>query len=409
MAVAKTPEQIQLDKEENKQKIAEAKKAAAQAKLAEETAKKTLKELSYPKSETKGLEGIITTSDTAGYVAELLSYESLINATKKVAESLKDEIKEKKVIISTSFDVGDQFALWGILNTRADVMLQQLTTLENEFKPKGVSKLPITPESITAAIAAAPAILGAVTDISKFFKVDREIKSRSTVKLSNNSLIAATAASVKEKAAPSGIYILSLDFKTIGALSTKVQNLLAKNVEIIALKSDVRKSVEEDLQKLATIREDIKQKQKEIASERDAVNKAQLEKELEQLKDDELTYVQIEEALKVAEKRFDDTTAATIAFVDSLTEKSDDKLSLLETVSAMDYLKANNDATLLLIEISSTGGEYETSKGSLFTSPKISYLGAVVLSYVLIDNNKHYVTSGVVPVKKGARYKSLIK
>jgi hypothetical protein len=409
MAIAKTPEQIELEKEQNKQKIAEAKKAAAEAKLAEETAKKSLKELSYPKSETKGLEGTITASDAAGYVAELLSYESLSNATKKVAKSLEAEIKGKKVIISTSFDVGDQFALWNLLNTRADVMMQQLTTLETEFKPGGVPTLPGRPESITAAIAAAPAILGAVTDISKFFKVDRDIKSRSNVTLSNNSLIAATAASVKKQAHPSDIYILSLDFKTMGALSENLQNLLVKNVEIIALKSAVRKSVEGDLQQLATIQGKIKLKQKEIASEKDAVEKAQLEKELEQLKDDELRYVRLEEALKAAEKRFDDTTAATIAFIDSLTEKSGDKLSLLETVNAMDYLKVNDDAKLLLIEISSAGGEYETSKGSFITSSKISYLGAVVLSYVLIDNNHHYVISGVVPVKKGARYKSLTK
>lgn len=324
-----------------------------------------------------------------------------------MATSLKAELEGKKVIISTSFDVGDQIALWNLLNTRADVMMQQLTTLETEFKPNGVPLL-VRSESIIAALAAAPAILGAVTDIAKFFKVDRDIKSR-TVKLSTNSLIAATAASVKNQAKSSDIYILSLDFKTSGALSTKLQKLLVKNIEIIALKSAVRKSVEDELQPLVTIRSNIQLKQKEIASEKDAAKKKQLEKELKQLKDTELPYVRFEKALTVTEKRFDDTAAAIIAFVDSLTEKPGDKLSLLETVTVIDYLKANGDAKLLLIEISSAGGEYETSKGSLFTSSKISYLGAVVLSYILIDNNQGYVTSGVVPVKKGARYKSLTK
>ncbi|PUB81667.1 MAG: hypothetical protein DBP02_17795 [gamma proteobacterium symbiont of Ctena orbiculata] len=119
----KTPEQIELEKAQNEQKIAEAKKLAAEAKLAEETAKKSLKELDLPDSETKGLEGTITASDTAGYMAELLAYESLSDATEKVARSLKDKLGGKQVIISTSFDVGDQFALWNLLDTRADIMM----------------------------------------------------------------------------------------------------------------------------------------------------------------------------------------------------------------------------------------------------------------------------------------------
>ncbi|MFT6046361.1 MAG: hypothetical protein ACI9WC_002067 [Arenicella sp.] len=390
----KTPSELALEVAENAQKI-------AAAELAEAQSKKTLRELNLPKTETKGLEGKFTLNEGAGYYSEIMAYSALQDAVSKVATNINHTCSNK-LIISTDFNIGQQFILWNILSVRMADYTNRMKTLIGDYTDSSGEPELLEPESVTPLLTSLPLMLGAATDLAKFFKTNTELVARK-VTIPDNALLAAIAGAICIDDADKKPFLQGLNLSTTGKLVGETQNLLDLQISANTLKSDLRKASKVDLKKLNDLRKLIKQLKAALAKEHDSGKKQAIQAKINTAETNAAIPKQTEDALIAAEKLFDGLSAVVTKFVESITVRPADGASLLETVANVDSFKADKNASMLSIEISSSGGEIER-KSSSFRSDRIKYLGGVVVSYIMFDQAGETKAAGIVPLWKSGKF-----
>jgi len=393
----KTEEELAVEKAENEKKIAE-------AKLAEAQAKKSLKNLNLPQSETKGLEGKFTLKEGAGYYSELLAYDALDIASKTIAGQISKSVGDT-LIISQDFNISQQFVLWDIINVRLTDYTTRINGLIAKYTDSNGDPELVQLQSLGAALAAAPQLLGAVTDVAKFFKTDTELSARK-VNISNNALLAATSRAILTGGKVSAVYIQGFNLSTSGKLVSDTQTLMEKQIKAKQIKSGLHESVKPTLKELADFRKQLGRLKKELAKEHDGTKKNQIQQQIDTVEAEiAIRKANAEDPLAVAEKLFDDLDGAIVKFIDGITSRPDKENSILERVAQVDSFKANPNAQMLAIEVSSSGGEIER-KSRVLISDRIRYLGGVVVSYFLFKNDGAMLASGIVPVWQGGKFKT---
>ncbi len=387
--------------------IAQAKKEKELATFRKEIAEaeKARRAAALPTTSNKGLEGTVTVKDGAGYYAEVLAYKALDNLSAKLANDIAGKIIKKEVILTDNFELSSQAVHWDIIRSTLDDIHSEFDSIKRDFgdRPESVAAK-IKTEGLGAVLTAAPAFLGAVADITKFFRTDREITNRK-IELSNWALIASLAQALRIKDESLKIIIPSLQLHTSGELVTSVQKLMQKRREVAAVREQVREGYKKILKDLAPSRTEEKKLTDEIAKlekgEKDASGKKEelgdLQLKIGRLEDKESEW-------ELIDLRFDTAIKAAKTLVDALTTRPADGVSPLESVAAIDLVKKNTDALILYVEIVSKGAEIETTK-RVFRQARISYLGGVVVSYFLFDKDGNHKASGLRPFVETASVK----
>lgn len=396
---------LEADKKEQEQKIFEADVAIAAAKR-----KKFTDQL--PSTETKGKEGAITISDGAGYYSKVLALNSMQEAANAIAEDLIGPIRnnttpENKltgniVFIVSEMDISDLASKWSVLNSRVNANMELLSdnmTYLGDDPEKFVND---GSEATLAALAAAPAILGGVSDLTKFFRTDSTI---TNVEITANEAAfqVALIRALKTKKASLEIYKPNLAVKGDSYLANQYHALVVG-------RNGLQNRLDETLNEF-----DI-----QIATE--TREKAVIEKELKaykaKLKDKKTTSAQ-DDAIgdfefDIAQKtgaidkltkrkartktRIDAIILSAKTISDFMTTKDGDAESPLTVLRSFDLLKTKLDAQanprLLNASLTQVGGEYLVQKGS-FVTDKVSYLGGSTVQYELFDMNGMYHGAGL--------------
>lgn len=397
---------LEADKKAQEQKIEEADIAIAEAKR-----KKFTDQL--PATDTKGKEGAITISEGAGYYSKVLALNSMQEATKSIVEDLigpeknnafpDNKLTGDYVFIVSGMDISDLAGKWSVLNARVEanmgLLSDNLTYLgddEKSFVDKGDEGVPL------AALAAAPAILGGISDLTKFFRTDSSI-SNVDVTANESAFQIALIKALKTKNEALKIYKPSLAIAGDSYLENQYHAL-------VTYRNKLQQRLDETLAEF------------DIQIETETREKAEIEKELKAykatIKDKNPTPVQ-EEAIgelefKITQKaaKIDKITkhktrtktqidaiilsAKTIS--DFMTTKDGDVESPLTILRSFDLLKTKLDAQtnprLINASVTQVGGEYLIQKGS-FVRDKVSYLGGATVQYELFDMNGIYHAAGL--------------
>lgn len=394
---------LELERKEKQKKIAEADKAIAEAKKAIAEAEQAELAAKLPDSDAEGLKGTVTLKDGAGYYAEILAYRALGQAAADAAADIAERAAGKKLMVTTAFDVSQQSALRNIIRVRVEDLSLRLDELITEYSDaNGNFKLPAPAEIIGVLSTAIPAFVGAAADIASFFKIDREISPRA-VKLSKRAMVAdiTRAIAANEKHKVNAILLPELNFRQPSPLATAIEGLLEKRRKAIGLRAGLKKHYKPELDLL-------KQKKAGLAKAKAVLAKdktnQQLKAGVQSLEGEVASFEQARKEWQGLDTRFAALIDGAAAMVDAVTGRPKGAQSPLEVVAAVDLLHQHTDAMVLFIDIASQGAEIEVTK-SVWGSGRISYIGGMVLTYILLDKNGGYVTSGTVKAHLAESFK----
>jgi len=393
-AKPKTEIEIQIEQAENEKKLLTLQKEIAEA-------KKAIREVDLPETKTIGLEGAIKVNKGAGYYAELLAYKSLDQLSAALSKDLADVLTDK-VILTDNFELSNQSARWDIISAALDDMHAELDSLEEDYKDGSESTFDVSArkESLSAALTAAPAFLGSIADLTKFFRTDREVTNRE-IELTNRSLIASLAAALFHKGKGEAendaltIILPNLQLHSEGQLVKRTQDLISKRRDALNAREKLRQQYQIITKGLAPAKIKEKALVAEVAKlEKEGKDATQKKEELADLRLKIARFGQYENDWKLIDARFDNAIKSAKTLVDTMTTRPAKGPSPLEAVATIDLIKKHNEAMILYVEIASKGSEIEIIK-RVFWQDRVSYLGGVVVNYFLFDKDGTYKASGV--------------
>lgn len=371
---------------ERKKKIAELKKAIAEAEKLELAAK-------LPTTETKGSDGGVTLKEGAGYFAELLAYHALDDAAGEVAKTLGTPAPgARTLLISADLELAKQAQLWEILNSKLGDFKKRFSKLLEAY-PETYDFA--AQESVAGGLTAATAILGAAADIAAFFRSSTEISSRA-VSLSERALEALVARPL----IAAGWQVVDPSFTLAKTtLATELDEAMAKRSEVADRRRTLEGRVQPTLTKLAEKRLELQGAQARLTQleaakppDTQAIQKAR--EELNSVKQEILIFGTREGRWNRAATEIDGLLTAFDALVKAITEGAEGKASPLEAVALIDVLKGNPAAKILLLDIASQGGEIHVSKSVWRT--RLTYIGGTVVTFFLTDHKGEIHQAGTV-------------
>ncbi len=384
--------------------ISEANQAAAEAdKAAAEASIEAIKS-KWSISETEGLKGTITLEDSAGYYAEILAYMALDDAAQDIAVKTKDKLKAGDLIILGEVDLTTEKALWNLLNLKLDLAIDKIEELTITI-PQMVEMYEGESAGIIEGLVAGPAILGAITDIIAFFKTNYTISGR-TIALNEKALIATVANHISSQNADLKILLPEYNLTDTFSIYSKIRQLNKLLEKVIKERDKIEKELDDkigqnsgSLALLIEERNALNTKIDEVPSNIEDLNNdlLVLENKIYNLKSYERSKGKIVGSINK-------DIEATQELISILTSRTDSTTSLLGNIATIDFIHRNSAAKILYLTIASQGGEVETSEASL-SQGRISYLGAVVITYILSDAEGVYYHSGNVQKRKTASYK----
>ncbi|MEM1177084.1 MAG: hypothetical protein AAGM22_01970 [Acidobacteriota bacterium] len=341
-------------------------------------------------TEATGKEGSAKLDDGAGYYAELVAYATLGESAGKIVEALGTETADKAVILTEKADLSAEAALYDVILLKVSRFQDEFDQLTSDFSLDG-QRSGLQQESLAITALTVSSLLGAAADIAAFFKVDREIKSRS-VSLSKRALIAEVAQRMTAKK------VLLPELTLAGARSL-IPTLEAAQ----AMKSQ---QIEPRLRA-------IKRRAGQTKKDRD-VAKANLDN-LKKAKAEANQVVQARGALKLAEEalaavqadqlRLEAAVTGFTNMVDALSSApAGGGKSPLETVATVDLMRSDKNALLLYLDIPSQGAEIEIVD-SVWSSARISYIGGSVVVFFLLDQDGSILASGSIPRHGASSFK----
>jgi len=403
--VAKTHIEKEIELANQRKVLAETQKAEAEALRAAAEAKKAEAELLLPSTSTKGLPGDVTIAAGVGYYAEILAYESMNECAKHIALELKDKLtpQDGPLIILGQTDLGEEAALWDLLKIKIDAVIE---TLHNSIKAYSGYDISIN-ESVISMLAAAPSILGAAADIAAFFKVDRSLTNRAVI-INRQALFSAVANEIHDKNSTLTIILPECNLGSEGEIHKGIKEIMEKRSKLLELKDSLNKEFDKKIKVNSELLIRLKAKKEVLNKTIDKAitngnSTADLEEKLVQL-EVEIDNSSIHERNRTPiMERLDKEIAASDALIASITEKPADKPSVLESVSIIEQIKGVQNAKLLYLLTVSQGGEVETSKAT-FSQGRVSYIGGVVVSFILTDKDGKYIASGNKQAIRKASY-----
>ncbi|MCU0457889.1 MAG: hypothetical protein MUE37_02205 [Bacteroidales bacterium] len=406
--VVKSQIEKEIELANQRKVLAETQKAEAEALRAVAEAKKAEAALRLPSTSTKGLQGDVTVEAGAGYYAEILAYESLNECARQIALELKDKLNPQgdSLIILGQTDLGEEAALWDLLKIKIDAVNEILRNSIKAYSDYDISKK----ESVIGlgVLAAASPILGAAADIAAFFKVDRSLTNRA-VTINRQALFSAVANEIQDKSSALTIILPECNLASEGEIHKGIKEIMENRIRLLEIKNSLNANFDtipdEDAEKLirSKAKKEVLNKtiDKAIA---DGKSTAELEEKLEQLELEISNSSEYERNRTTIVARLDKEIAAADAIIASITEKPADKLSVLESVAVIEQIKSVPNAKLLYLLTVSQGGEVETSQAT-FRQGRVSYIGGVVVSFILTEKDGRYIASGNIQADRKASYK----
>jgi hypothetical protein len=344
-----------------------------------------------PKAAATGVDTKVTFNPNSGYFAELLAYHSMVAAVNAVAGELPSG-NSQKLLLVTDENYPKVAQLWEFANTQLEAAQQRLDSLLANSQPVFAKGLVA---SGAATLATAAALIGAAGNIVSFFRSNLTVTAKA-VAIPTSALIAACVPALKSKSWIPVLPMLSLAKST---LLDRIEKLLATRQSI----SGYRKQLAEDVQAVITRLELLPP---QIESATDKLEKARvagpldaaaitaaegalssLQNEILGHRNDKIRWESIAIELEAA-------AAATDSLVTALLDRADGQPSVIEAVAPVDLAKADPNLKILLLLLSSQGGEMHVSQ-SLWRN-RLTYIGGVVLSYFLLDQHGNVEKSGIV-------------
>jgi hypothetical protein len=372
-----TPDGPVVEALKKKKEIAELEQAIAEAEKATLDAK-------LPDTEGSGVEGTVTLGES-GYFAELLAFQALDDAAARLVSELggPDATESPKIVIAIDEDFAGTAQLWEIASLRITDANNRLQKLIAEDDP--------TKEAVGTALLTATAILGAASDIASFFRSDLTVKARD-VDLGSTTLAATTAARLTGAGWKPVLPAANLG-KT--HLMGQIETLLASRQVLADRRTDLETKFQPKLEDLAEVQLAVEAAEAELAG-------IKAKKGDTSAADAKLLQAKAKRAPLLIEKtrwergaaRIDAALTSTDALVRALVEGVEGKPSVVEAVAAVDIAKSDNEMRILRLAISSQGGEIHVAKGAFTT--RLVYVGGVVVSYLLTDQQGHVQRSGVI-------------
>ncbi len=373
---------------DEKSAIATAKKNIAEAKLAEEKAES-------PTGESKGLEGNIEADAKFGHFAKILAYHSIRDAASKIAEEINGNQSlggNPKLLVLDSTDfLGGEVALLQLkaqLKWYDETIASQLARFGQLGAARGRD---------AAAFAAVAGTLGALADISNFFKTDYKITGQD-IQIDELSLAAALIKPLKHQAyLPDLRALTSSEFLNDFANTT---NALSKlKFSIFTAKAEVRDPA---ANKITEIGRDVDAKKAVLNPLKPAENNALIQK----LKEEIMQLERQKDILSTRKARADEyieqaeaIIADFAAFKSAITKPGDgDAKSILQTAVLRESIDAVGITHLLYLKVATAGGEAVTVK-RVFSSGHLAFLAGTVTTYVLTDKDGLVVGSNTIPMK----------
>lgn len=382
---------------EREKKIAELKKAIAEAEKAELAAK-------LPTTEGSGVTGSVTFGEGSGYFAEMLAYQAMIQAAGRVADGLPNPASSpEQILVVTGDDLAKTAQLWEIANARVEDANGRIGALIDRYKEDYDFA---APEMAAAAFTTAAAVLGAAADIVSFFRSDLTVTAR-TVSIPPSALIAATSAKLRAKGWRPVLPGSSLTKTT---LFGKIEALLASRRQLAERRRVLEDKLQPDLTKLATKNLELEHAKADLtkataAQPADAAAMAAAETKVRGLQQSVLPLATKKGRWEKVAAEIDATLAATDALVKALLEGGEGRPSAVEAVAAADAVKSKSTVKILRLEASSQGGEMHVSKSPWRT--RLTYVGGVAVTYLLLDHYGAVLASGVIaqPIAKSVKAK----
>lgn len=372
---------------ERQKKIAELEKAIAEAEKAKLAAK-------LPTTEGSGVTGSVTFGEGSGYFAEMLAYQAMIEVAEQVAADVgSPATADEKILLVTGDGLAKSAQLWEIANARVEDANERLRWLLDHSYPPDFEFAEA--EGVTAAFTTAAAILGAAADIASFFRSDLAVTARS-VNVTTDAMLAEVSAGLNDEGWRPILPGSSLD-KTV--LLGKIETLLTSRRELAERRRALEGKVHPVLVKLAQAGIELEAAKADLAKAKAAkppvaAEIAEAEKRVRELQQKIVPFGTIKARWERVAAEIDATLAATDVLVKALLEGAEGKPSAVEAVAAADIAKSNPTIKILRLETSSQGGEMHVSKSAWRT--RLTYVGGVAVSYLLLDHTGAVSKSGVV-------------
>jgi len=441
--------------EAEKEKIAKSKEAQALAK------KNTLLN-SLPSTDTLGLDGEIKNEDGSGFYSNILVYDSIDDIAKELAAIYSSQFEGKnKVFIITEADLKKEKDLWVFLclklkfindelkksvATYGENFIEALDGLDqqqnniamNRNKAFGFYSSTVqVEENLTLAdsydfiiqsmdsykvlqntdggvesvkslspLISLPLVLGALSDITSFFKTDYILKNVDT-SVDLLALQSIVARELKSEYESVDVLLPEGSFKSDGKLANLLTNIVTNRGQLSKVNEIMKAVLAKDNLELE---DKISLLNIEIAIETEIIKKL-----ISAISKDSDIKTMIEDHLSTKKSllsALSDTQALkkdnnlVVNHIQKLIDAADDVISFVSTensnglspldqVSVIDQIKqAGNESIILYLNAVLSGGEAETSK-SVFSQGKISYIGGTIINYIFYSSNGKILDLGV--------------
>lgn len=388
------PKDLELVKKEREAALAEADAKIAKAKKDIAEADKATFAAQLPAPSTKPLEGKTDLDDKTGYFADLLAYRSLKTAAQGIVESLATKLSpEEPVFLVTKTDWQQGAVQLAEVNSRLATFNEYFEKLD----PGAVSDAGVTvaarEATSLAALAAAPAVLGAIADVAALFREDRTIKGRA-VTLNQTALLADVAAELRQRKVTT--FLPSLNLNPSSGIVRAFIETRKKDTVARQKRSEIERAMTLLATRINTLETELKAAQQKLASipNEQADQRPAQEHEIQKLKD-QLEALKHQKSNNEAIKApFDAVISAFGEFALKLSSvPAGGTVSPLDTLAEISLLAGHKQ--LLYVSIVSQGGEVEARR-SIWRSGRIYHRGGVVCAYMLFQPTGAIVSSGTV-------------
>jgi len=365
---------------------------------------------SFPQGTTKALEGDITASEKFGYIARLVSYETMKKNAVEVAKTITDLLRKRdrtgnksNVLIVNDLDIAS-----------SDISLEQIESVNalftnsmnnqkdtnNKFlkenKPVGAKALPLAAAVLAPMII--PGIISSVADIVGYFQTNYDIKGQEFT-LDNQAFVSIVAGNM---GVPVYIYNFHLvkdsevisNFKTALAVKLELDNTIDQiRIEVVKRKADeiktMRDKVEELKKRLGELKDTPQDKKEKEEIQRKLVSYDRSVARSNEVIDRANVHIANSESL----------SKAFLVFSDSATKAADaNTLPLLLKAALRKHIRKLDIQYLLNLKIASSGGEAITMKHRfLFWMTNSSFIGGSVISYTLAEIDGKIVAADTLP------------
>ena len=431
--------------EDEKNQI-EKQKQLIDAQIALNESKKAQITAMFPKGQSQGAEGTITTTSNFGYATELIAYQLIDKNAGAIADTI-DQLPLKgennpqaKILIVKDLNFAQGafplLLIQSLSSNYKQAMSTQLLHNNNALKSAEPTVTQPTPSGVKKEFAAA-ATLGLLTaipsiisgglsfaaDVMRFFKGDYNVAGKD-FSLDEEAIVAGVAGRLAEKlrATPQKADGTPKPAVQIYNFSTLVSSTVVSDIaELLQVKQSVEASLSNLKSKIAEVpskKDELKQLQSELNDAKkektpdDAAKKKQqdiIDEKFQAVTEKTNSLNVLSSKLEAINKLVNDSESllkSFDAFFASISASSENKPSLLVEAMLRKYIETEQITHLLHIKICSKGGEAMTIKKPLSVGGgDTAYISGIVISYILAKLNGEIESAGTFSELASLNYK----